>query len=227
MESGVTLVREGAVMRIALDRPARLNALDRAGWERLERAAAATARAPGIGCAIVQGTGGGAFSAGLDMSRFAEERSDPDQARAYGEATARATARLAALPMPSIAMIEGVCMGSGVDIACHCDLRFAAEDALFRVSPLSIGLFLDRSFVAGLVSAVGRARALEMVIEGRAVDAPTACAIGLVTRLIPAARLAEETLRHAVDLAARYARRRSAGRRPIGERRRGPTWSRS
>lgn len=205
MAGGVSLRRDGAVARIALDRRESLNALSRADWRGLAEAAAAVRADAGIGCVVVCGAGGRAFSAGLDMSRFAEERRTPAAARAYSEDTARATARLAALPMPTIAMIEGYCMGSGVDVACHCDLRFAAADAVFRVAPGSVGLFLDRSFVAGLVGVVGRARALEMVLEGRRYDARAALGIGLVTRVAPAGALARETMRRAAGLAEAHA----------------------
>lgn len=205
MADGVSVSRDGAVARIALDRRESLNALRRADWRGLAEAAEAVRADAGIGCVVVCGAGGRAFSAGLDMSRFAEERRTPAAARAYSEDTARATARLAALPMPTIAMIEGYCMGSGVDVACHCDLRFAADDAVFRVAPGSVGLFLDRSFVAGLAGVVGRARALEMVLEGRRYDARAALGIGLVTRLAPAGALARETMRRAAGLAEAHA----------------------
>lgn len=205
MADGMSLRRDGAVARIVIDRRESLNALSRADWHGLAEAADAVRADSGIGCVVVCGAGGRAFSAGLDMSRFAEERRTPAAARAYSEATAGATARLAALPMPTIAMIEGYCMGSGVDIACHCDLRFAAADAVFRVAPGSVGLFLDRSFVAGLVGVVGRARALEMVLEGRRYDARAALGVGLVTGLAPAGALARETMRRAAGLAAAHA----------------------
>ena len=205
MADGVSVSRDGAVARVALDRRESLNALRRADWRGLAEAAEAVRADAGIGCVVVCGAGGRAFSAGLDMSRFAGGRRTPAAARACSEATARATARLAALPMPTIAMIEGYCMGSGVDVACHCDLRFAADDAVFRVAPGSVGLFLDRSFVAGLAGVVGRARALEMVLEGRRYDARAALGIGLVTRLAPAGALARETMRRAAGLAEAHA----------------------
>ena len=190
---------------ISLDRPSRFNALAREDWEALEARAAEVGTAPGIGCVIVRGAGGRAFSTGLDMSRFAEERRDPASARAYSDATERAASRLGALPMPTIAMIEGYCMGSGVDIACRCDIRIAAADALFRVSPRTIGLFLDTGFVAAMLRVIGRARTLELVLEGRTYDAPAAEAMGLVGRVVPAPELESETRALADRLAEAYA----------------------
>lgn len=205
MARGISLRRERGLAHLVLDRRASFNALARADWEALEDAVAAIEADPSIACVIVRGAGGRAFSTGLDMSRFAHERADRAQAEAYSEATGRATGRLAGLPMPTIAMIEGYCMGSGVDIACHCDLRIAAEDAVFRVSPKVIGLFLDKTFVAGLVGVVGRARALEMVLEGRTYGSGQALEIGLVNHLVPAAELEAETMRLAAELAKNYA----------------------
>lgn len=205
MTENIGLTLDGAVATISLDRPSRFNALAREDWEALEARVAEIEAVPGIGCVVVRGAGGRAFSTGLDMSRFAEERRDPASARAYSEATERAAGRLGALPMPTVATIEGYCMGSGVDIACRCDLRIAAEDALFRVSPRTIGLFLDTGFVAAMLNVVGRARTLELVLEGRTYDAPAAEAMGLVGRVVPAAALESETRALAARLAETYA----------------------
>ena len=205
MSGSIGLARDGAVATVLLDRPWRFNALAREDWEALEARAAEIEAAPGIGCVVVRGGGGRAFSTGLDMSRFADERRDPSSARAYSEATERACARLGALPMPTIAMIEGYCMGSGVDIACRCDLRIAAADALFRVSPRTVGLFLDSGFVAAMLAVIGRAKTLELVLEGRTYDAPSALAMGLVGRVVTADALEAETRALAGRLAEAYA----------------------
>lgn len=205
MTQSIGLTLDGAVATICLDRPSRFNALAREDWEALEARVAELEAAPGIGCVIVRGAGGRAFSTGLDMSRFADERRDPASARAYSEATERATSRLGDLPMPTVATIEGYCMGSGVDIACRCDLRIAAEDALFRVSPRTIGLFLDTGFVSAMIDVIGRAKTLELVLEGRTYDADAAVRMGLVGRVVPAAELKGETGALAVRLAEAYA----------------------
>lgn len=205
MTQNIALTLDGAVATISLDRPSRFNALAREDWEALEACAAEVEAAPGVCCVVVRGAGGRAFSTGLDMSRFAEERRDPASARAYSEATERAASRLGALPMPTVAMIEGYCMGSGVDIACRCDLRIATADALFRVSPRTIGLFLDTGFVAAMLNVVGRARTLELVLEGRTYDAASAEAMGLVGRVVPAAEIEGETRALAARLAEAYA----------------------
>jgi len=205
MSGSVRLVRDGAIATIVFDRQASYNALARADWEAIQDTVATIETGSGISCVIVRGAGGRAFSTGLDMSRFATERRDTGQAKAYSEATARATGWLASLAQPSIAMIEGYCMGSGVDIACHCDLRIAADDAVFRVSPKIIGLYLDRTFVEALVRILGRARAMELVLEGRTYSAERAHEIGLVNHLVPAAEIETRTMAIATDLAARYA----------------------
>ncbi|MCY4546922.1 MAG: enoyl-CoA hydratase/isomerase family protein [Defluviicoccus sp.] len=205
MTRSIDLALDGAVATVLLDRPWRFNALARADWEALEARIAEIEASPGIGCVIVRGAGGRAFSTGLDMSRFADERRDPHSARAYSEATERACGRIGALPMPTIAMIEGFCMGSGVDIACRCDLRIAAADARFRVSPRTIGLFLDTGFVAAMLAVIGRARTLELVLEGRTYDAAAAQAMGLVGRVVETDALEDETRALAARLADSYA----------------------
>ena len=205
MTRNIGLALDGAVATISLDRPSRFNALAREDWEALEARVAEIEATPAVGCVIVRGVGGRAFSTGLDMSRFEEERRDPASARGYSEATERAARRLGDLPMPTVAMIEGYCMGSGVDIACRCDLRIAAADALFRVSPRTIGLFLDTGFVAAMLKVIGRARTLELVLEGRTYDAASAAAMGLVGRVVPAETLESETRALAAKLAEAYA----------------------
>ena len=205
MTRNIGLALDGAVATISLDRPSRFNALAREDWEALEARVAEIEATPAVGCVIVRGVGGRAFSTGLDMSCFEEERRDPASARGYSEATERAARRLGDLPMPTVAMIEGYCMGSGVDIACRCDLRIAAADALFRVSPRTIGLFLDTGFVAAMLKVIGRARTLELVLEGRTYDAASAAAMGLVGRVVPAETLESETRALAAKLAEAYA----------------------
>jgi enoyl-CoA hydratase/carnithine racemase len=105
-------------------------------------------------------------------------------------------ARLASLKKPTVAVIRGQCYGASLALTLATDLRFAAEDAVFAITPAKLGALYLKSDMARLFEAVGRARSLEMIYTARPVGAPEAQSIGLINRAVPLAHF-DETL---VDL---------------------------
>lgn len=172
----IRLEIEGGIGRLVLDRPAARNALAVADWEALaERAAEARA----LRLLIVHGAGGG-FCAGADLGEFAGMQAD-EAARARFRSTMRVGLEaLAELPVPSIAWIEGPCFGAGVALAMACDLRVAAPDARFAITPAKMGIGYPQEDVARLVALVGPGWARRLLFTGSAADAATAERIGLV-----------------------------------------------
>jgi enoyl-CoA hydratase/carnithine racemase len=226
MEDVVLLRRDGAVATVVINRPAKLNALDRATWSRLGETMRALSREDALRCVVVRGAGTEAFAAGADITAFPTERSTPTQVRAYSEATDVAIRAIDDCRHPVIAMIHGHCLGGGLEIAATCDMRIAGESARFAVPVKRTGLFLSYDLLGTLVAVAGRAAALELTLEGRTLDAREALAKGLVNRVVPDAGLEAEVLATAAriaegaPLAARYHRkaiRRLAEPRPITE----------
>ncbi|MFZ5792096.1 MAG: enoyl-CoA hydratase/isomerase family protein [Pseudomonadota bacterium] len=190
-DESVLLTREGAVATVTLNRPERLNALDLAMWRRLADVVRETEADSQLRCVVVRGAGQ-AFAAGADLAEFAEARATTAQAEDYGRVMVAALHGLRDLPLPTVAMIRGACVGAGLEIAIMCDLRLAAESSRFGVPIQRIGVVMPWPELGDLIELVGRAVALEILLEGRLFDAAEAAAKGLVTRVVPDARLEAE-----------------------------------
>ena len=172
------------VATLWLNRPARRNAFDLAMWARLGDLLEALAEEEGLRCLVLRGRGG-AFAAGADISEFPEKRFSAAQAADYARVMDRATEAVADFPAPTLAVIEGPCVGGGLELAVQCDLRIAAANARFGIPINRIGHCLPYPAMIALVELAGRAAALEILLEGRILDAQEAYAKGLLTRVVP------------------------------------------
>lgn len=199
---GALLLEPGRVARLTLNAPQRRNAMSRAMWAAMPAIARRVEEDHAIRVLIVAGAGEAAFSAGADIAEFAEVYADAASASAYNALVRAGQAALAQLGRPVIAAIRGACFGGGVGIALHCDLRIAADDARFAVTPARLGLAYGPQDTAALVAAVGPARAREMLLTGRVVAAPEACAIGLVNEIAAPGALDERVGALADELAS-------------------------
>lgn len=167
------------IARIVLDRPERRNAIGEATWLCLPEAIAAAVDAPEIRVVVLEGRHDH-FAAGADIAEFDRVFADRSAAATYRDRMAAALAALADCAKPTIASIDGNCIGAGVSIALACDLRVAASDARFGVTPARLGLLYSLADTRRLVIAVGASRARELLFTGRLIDAATAERIGLV-----------------------------------------------
>ena len=177
---------EGAVYRLTVDRPRRLNILDSA---LLAEFAAALTRIADDGTArvvVLSGAGGKAWIGGADIKEMADL--DPDTARAFIGRLHGLCVGLRALPVPVIARIEGFCLGAGVEVAACCDLRIASTGSGFGMPEVLVGI---PSVIEGalLPRLIGAGRARDLVLTGRVIDGEEALAWGLVESLVPPDRL--------------------------------------
>lgn len=186
MDEPLRLLRHGAVATLLLNRPARRNAMTRAMWRALPILLAEAVADESIAVLRVEG-GGGHFCGGADIAEFAQAYATPEDALASNSAIRDAVEALAACPKPSVALLRGACVGGGVALALACDLRFAAEDARFAVTPVRLGLTYSHADTQRLVRAIGAGRAKDLLFSARQIDAAEALRIGLVDRLWPAA----------------------------------------
>jgi enoyl-CoA hydratase len=176
--------RDGAIVTITLSNPGKLNALDVAMWRALASTFHALSQDESLRCVIVQGEGGN-FAAGADIAEFSTERNSAEQGIHYH--TAIVGAALDAITNcihPTIAAIEGVCVGGGLEIACACDLRIASPSSRFGIPVKRLGFALAPSEMQGLLQLVGQAVALEILLEGRVFDAAEAQQKGLLHRVV-------------------------------------------
>lgn len=188
MSSLVSRSQDATVAVLELNRPHKMNALNLAMWDELAAATEAIAADDTIRCVILRGAGGH-FAAGADLGEFASARSTPEAAEAYGGRMLRGLWALRDLPQPTIAAIEGNCLGAGLELAAMCDLRIASADARFGVPIQRVGVAMPYPELAALTSLLGRATMLEILLEGRINDAGWAAARGFLTRVVPAAEL--------------------------------------
>ncbi|HLH24709.1 MAG TPA: enoyl-CoA hydratase [Chloroflexota bacterium] len=189
--SGVVVERDGAVLTLRLDRPAKRNALDTAMLGALEQALRAAATDRAVRAVIITG-GDRAFAAGVDIGEFATSHAGVANAYAAALARARCWEALARLPQPTIAAVAGYCLGGGCELALACDLRLAAESAVFGQPEIKLGLIPGAGGTQRLPRLIGAARAKEVIFFGDSIDAQEAYRLGLVNRVVPAERLLDE-----------------------------------
>ncbi len=201
--------REGGIVTLTINRPDKLNAMTKPLWRLLGEAVARLDGDDGVRCVVLRGAGGKAFSPGNDIAEFESERSNAEQARAYGKTMHGTLSALAACRHPLVALIEGICVGGGLEIAALCDLRICGEGSRFGAPINRLGLVMAYAELAALHNLVGRAATLEILLEGRIFGAAEAKEKGLVTRVVPDNKVEEEayaTARRIADGAPLVAR---------------------
>lgn len=176
--------RDGAVARIILNNPARHNAMSIEMWEALDRALDRIAADPAVRVVVLSGAGGDAFCAGADISQFDRRHATPEAIIEHGARDARISARLEGLDQPVIAEIEGYCLGGGVALALHCDIRIASDDSRFAIPPAKLGHCYDAYSLERVMWAVGLANTREILFTARQFSADEAYDMGLVNRVV-------------------------------------------
>jgi enoyl-CoA hydratase/carnithine racemase len=189
----------GPVATLTIDRPAKRNAMSFEMWSAIP---GLLAEVPDTARVLVI-QGGDHFSAGADISEFESLRSGADGAARYGDAVHAAERAIALFDRPTIAVVNGVCVGGGCEIALACDLRIAADNARFGITPAKLGIVYNFTSTKRLVEAVGPAWARQILFTAEIIDAATALRIGLVNELHPAAELADRAKELATTVATR------------------------
>ena len=184
MTDTIIVTRDGAIATVILNRPEKLNALTLDMWSRLGEAIADLSGDDNIRCVVLRGAGGKSFAPGNDISEFETERHDPASAKAYGTVMHRTLTAIHDCRHPTVALIEGICVGGGLEIASLCDIRICGTSSRFGVPVNRLGLVMAHAELEGLVSLVGPAIAAEIVLEGRVFGADEAKDKGLVTRVV-------------------------------------------
>ena len=194
MPDTILVQRDHAIVTVVLNRPHKLNALTKPMWKRLGEVMDDLSADETIRCVVLRGAGEKAFSPGNDISEFEHERANPVQSRAYGEIIAATMDSVQYCRHPTVAMIHGICVGGGLEIAGLCDLRICGESSRFGAPINRLGLVMAYRELEALVTAAGRRGALEILLEGRIIDAAEALRKGLVTRVVADGEVAAEAL---------------------------------
>jgi enoyl-CoA hydratase/carnithine racemase len=193
---GIDEGHDGRIGRLTLDQPAKLNPL---GATALREIAEAACWFDTTGASVVVVTGEGrAFSAGFDLREFADPEGANRETADLGRLMAEAMDRMSAL---TIAAIKGPCVGGGLVLAAVCDLRIAADDTVFSIPEVDLGIPLAWGGIPRLVREIGPAMTRELVLTCRPFDAEEARTLAFVNRVVPRADLEAEVDRLAVELA--------------------------
>jgi enoyl-CoA hydratase len=187
----------GRVGLVTLNRPKALNALNDALMDELGDALAKLDADEGIGAIVLTGSDK-AFAAGAAVGAT----KDPGYMDAYkGEFVTRNWERLKSVRKPVIAAVAGYALGGGCELAMMCDILFAADSAKFGQPEIKLGIIPGAGGTQRLPRAVGKAKAMDMILTGRMMDAQEAERAGLAARVVPAEKLLEEALACAAQIA--------------------------
>jgi enoyl-CoA hydratase len=181
---GVRLERIGHVALIVIDRPQAQNAISRPTMAELGAALDEVAADPDIRVVALRGQGQRVFVSGGDLKELATIRIE-DEARAMAMTMRTLLDRVASLPVPVVAALNGHAYGGGCEVAIACDFRVAADDVKLAFNQVDLAIMPAWGGIERLQAVIGRARALYLLTTGLPVDAPTAAAWGLVEQVVP------------------------------------------
>jgi enoyl-CoA hydratase/carnithine racemase len=199
--AAIELCGAAPIATLRLDRPDKRNAIALAQWRALPGLVAQACADPAIRVIVLCGAGGN-FAAGADIGEFAHVFADRAATTAYQAAMAAAMRAIEQARVPVIAQIDGLCIGAGVALAAACDMRLAAGDARFAVTPAKLGLLYSLADTARVMALVGPGATADLLFTARTIDAAEALAIGLVGSVHPPGDLAAAVADKAALIAA-------------------------
>ena len=191
----VERIDEGAISRLLLNQPSRLNVLSDDLLNTLQEELSSVGKSKNIRCLIISGAGNG-FCAGHDLKEMTNKRQNPDGGVSYFRdlfiRCSKMMTTIRSLPQPVIAQVHGIATAAGCQLVASCDLAVADDSARFGVNGVNIGLFCSTPMVA-LTRAVGRKRAFEMLVTGQFIEAKEAKEIGLINTISEIGQLEKTT----------------------------------
>lgn len=196
MTDKILTEQSGEIARIVFNQPEKRNAVSLEMWEAVEAAVTRFKEDDTVRILILSGAGGKAFVSGADISKFETERASEEAVAHYNATTKRVYDLVSSFPKPTIAQIDGFCIGGGVALSLCCDLRICGESSNFAVPAAKLGLGYPYPGLKRLVDVVGPSFAKEIFYTARRFTAEEARIMGLVNRVVPDAEVskaAEET----------------------------------
>ncbi|MET3206338.1 UNVERIFIED_ORG: enoyl-CoA hydratase [Arthrobacter sp. UYEF13] len=196
--TNILVEQRGRVGLVTLNRPEALNALDKATMDQLVAAVTAMDADPGVGAVVVTGSGK-AFAAGADIKEMASQ----GYMDMYAADWFRGWEDFTRLRIPVIAAVSGFALGGGCELAMMCDFIIAGDNAKFGQPEINLGVLPGMGGSQRLTRAVGKAKAMDMILTGRFIGAEEAERSGLVSRVVPASDVVEEALKAAEVIASK------------------------
>ena len=197
-DQNITVTSGDGYAVVTLNRPHVLNALNQATMEALVQALESMDRDEQVRCVVITGAGR-AFAAGADVNEMAEATA----AEMLAGYRFQQWERIRRMTMPLVAAVNGIALGGGCELAMLCDMIVAAETAQFGQPEINLGIMPGAGGTQRLTRAIGKARAMEMVLTGRPISARQAEAFGLVTKVVPAEAVLDEAVALAKEIASK------------------------
>ncbi|MFN2331915.1 MAG: enoyl-CoA hydratase-related protein [Halomonas sp.] len=186
-DTPIEVVDNAGIVRLTISRPKALNALNSDVLSELERVLAELETRSDLRAVLITGAGEKSFVAGADIAEMRGKT--PEEARAFARQALATFKRLETLPVPTVALVNGFCLGGGCELALACDWAVASDNAIFGQPEVLLGVIPGFGGTQRLPRRVGPAMALDLCTTGRKIDANEALRIGLVNRVMPQAEL--------------------------------------
>jgi enoyl-CoA hydratase/carnithine racemase len=187
---------------IVFNNPDRHNAISFSMWQAIAALTSDFDKDPDIRVVVTRGAGGKAYVSGADISEFDDKRGSVQAIEMYNQTSKQATVSLQRLSKPTIAMIEGYCIGGGLALALACDIRIAAHHSRFGVPAAKLGLGYEYEGVKTLMDIVGPSFTKEIFYTARQFTADEALRMGLVNRIVATEGLEDEVLQYTQTIVA-------------------------
>ena len=185
------------IVEVSLNRPEKLNALTKPMWKELGQVFKKLSKNKILRCIVIRGKGGKSFSPGNDISEFETQRSSSKLAKAYGVHLHGTLRAIQECPIPTIALIDGICVGGGMEIASCCDLRICGESSRFGVPIKRLGLTMAAKELEALLRITSYSIAMEILLEGKIMSAKEAYEKNLVNRVVADSEVETEVYKSA------------------------------
>lgn len=201
-ENSLLVRHEAPLGWMIINRPHRRNALNYETWLKMAEAVEELNADPDVRVIIMRGVTLEAFISGADISEFPSHRADAEQAKRYRSAPGNATSALVNSPKPIVAMLAGICIGGGLQVALSCDVRIAARGTRFGIPAARLGLAYPLEGVLSLSQIAGPANARDILMSARIFDAEEALRMGIITRIVEPADLEANVREYATKMAS-------------------------
>jgi enoyl-CoA hydratase/carnithine racemase len=194
--------KDGRVGTMIFNNPERHNAVSLDMWQAASRILDDFARDDEVRVVVLTGAGGKAFVSGADISKFADERSTREAVEKYGVAVERFYSTVYAFPKPTIAAIQGYCIGGGLGLAVTCDLRFCTQGSRFALPAAKLGLGYGFNGLERFINTIGPTHTKDIFFSARQFGADEALKMGIVSRVLPEGELEAFVKEYAATVAA-------------------------
>ncbi len=184
MTDKMLMRRDGAIGHMIFNQPEKRNAVSLSMWERASEILDAFEADPDVRVVVLSGAGGKAFVSGADISEFEDKRGTAEAQQHYNAQTGKVYERIEAFPKPTVAMIDGFCIGGGLNLACVCDIRICSDKSQFGMPAARLALGYPFTAIKRLAAIVGIANARDLMFTARRIDAEHAARIGLVQQVV-------------------------------------------